>query len=641
MKEKYVNVGKMLRKYWYLALLALVIIVFLGYAIAYSGKDSSELLRQYGYIVVLIWTFLEGETIVIIAGWLSESLGLRHWLIALCAFGGSFLSDQLMFSLGKYKGADILRYFPKIASKMDKATRLFKKYDTALILGFRFVYGVRNITPIMLGISGVSHLKFLVLNFIGAGIWAVSFTYGGLFLGKAFIGLVHTVGHGLLYTILALAAAGGVLWFLRAHFSVKQAKNIARDAQKNFTVQTGEKHGDAMPVLLTNAVLGSQAGVNILIEDGAIKAVAVDLDAPGAEIFDCNGALVLPSFIDAHVHLDKTRIGDPRLHHVKTATVMERAANERKLRRELNHDPRIFGARLVRQLVAMGTTHIRSHVDIDPQVGLSQVEAVLEVREEFKGLVDMQLVAFPQSGIVKAPGTAELMARALDMGLDLVGGIDPQLFEEDLDAHLDAVFALAGKSGKPVDIHLHEPGQVGLKSLKAIIERGVALGMKDKITISHCYTLGQIPDEDLDAVLPKMRDLGVSVLTSAPGPNAFPSVEKLLDAGILYAGVSDNIQDMWSPWGNGDQLERAMFLAYRNGFRADDLIMKCYEMVTSLPARILGVPAHGLEYLAAGAPANLTALHAEDIPFAVLQRPGRLFTMRNGKFLAREGKVLI
>lgn len=223
----------LLRKYWYLVLLALVILGVAGYLLYHSDKDPLELLRRYGYFVILGWTFLEGETIVVIAGWVSASVGLKPWLIALCAFIGSFCSDQLMFSLGKYKGKAILDYFPRIARNMDKAAALFKKYDTALILGFRFVYGVRNITPIMLGISGVSHRKFFVLNFIGAGVWAVTFTYGGVFAGKTFMHVMNSVGHGIFYCILAVIVLAGLIWYFRARQAVKRSVAIAaRSSQK-------------------------------------------------------------------------------------------------------------------------------------------------------------------------------------------------------------------------------------------------------------------------------------------------------------------------------------------------------------------------------------------------------------------------
>ncbi|MDL2207740.1 DedA family protein [Desulfovibrio sp. OttesenSCG-928-F20] len=218
---------KTLRRYWYLVLLALLVLSILGYVIYHSGKDPAELLREYGYFVILIWTFLEGETIVIVAGWLSATVELKPWLIAVCAFLGSFASDQVMFSLGKYKGEAVLSRFPRIARNMDKAARLFKKYDTALILGFRFVYGVRNITPIMLGISGVSHKKFFCLNFIGAGVWAATFTYGGYYAGQAFMHIMHQLGHGIFYVILGVLALAGLLWYVRARRNVRLAREIA------------------------------------------------------------------------------------------------------------------------------------------------------------------------------------------------------------------------------------------------------------------------------------------------------------------------------------------------------------------------------------------------------------------------------
>lgn len=220
----------LMRKYWYIIVIALVVAGCAGYALHRYAPDMEPraLLSEWGYLAILIWTFFEGETIVIISGLLSTSLGLKPWLIALSAFCGSFCSDQIMFSLGKYKGDAVLGYFPKIGSKLDKAAGLFKRYDTILILGFRFVYGVRNITPIMLGISGVGHKKFLFLNFIGAAVWALSFTYGGLYIGKAFMKAMGAMGHGAFYALLGIGMSAGALWYFRARRNVKQAEKIAR-----------------------------------------------------------------------------------------------------------------------------------------------------------------------------------------------------------------------------------------------------------------------------------------------------------------------------------------------------------------------------------------------------------------------------
>lgn len=194
----------------------------------HSDKSPEELLRRYGYLVILIWTFFEGETIVIVAGALSVRVGLEPWLIALCAFVGSFLSDQLMFSLGKYKGKAVLNYFPGLAKNTDRAARLLKKYDTILILGFRFVYGVRNVTPILLGISQVSHLKFFTLNLIGALIWAASFTAGGYYLREAFLTIMYQVGHIAAYVIAGVIVLALVLIFWRKRAAARKEKKAAR-----------------------------------------------------------------------------------------------------------------------------------------------------------------------------------------------------------------------------------------------------------------------------------------------------------------------------------------------------------------------------------------------------------------------------
>jgi len=181
----------------------------------FFGVDPHALLHDYGYWTILIWTFLEGETVVILAGILAQQGYMDPKLIALCAFCGSCTSDQCMFLLGKYKGRAVLERFPRLARNADKAERLIRKYETILILAFRFVYGVRNITPIMLGVNRVHYLKFLVLNIIGAGVWALSFTYGGFFFGKLFERFMYDASHMAFYVLAAAAAIAGLVWHIR------------------------------------------------------------------------------------------------------------------------------------------------------------------------------------------------------------------------------------------------------------------------------------------------------------------------------------------------------------------------------------------------------------------------------------------
>ena len=188
------------------------------------GVDPVELLQSYGYLALLIGTFLEGETIVIIAGFLAQQELLSPPLIALCAFCGSVTSDQFMFILGRWKGMAIIQRFEKLEKKVAKAARLLARYETPLILGFRFIYGVRNVTPILMGVSGVSHLKFLVLNVIGAAVWAVSFTAAGYFFGQAVTAFLEAVPHAGRYVLGGLAAVIFVVWLVRRRWKKKRER---------------------------------------------------------------------------------------------------------------------------------------------------------------------------------------------------------------------------------------------------------------------------------------------------------------------------------------------------------------------------------------------------------------------------------
>lgn len=200
------------------------------------GMDTHTLLHTYGYYAILIWTFLEGETVVIIAGILAQQGYLNPVFIALCAFAGSCTSDQLMFMLGKYIGRGVLARFPRLQRNAGKAEKLIRKHETLLILGFRFVYGVRNVTPILLGINRVSHLKFLLLNIIGAGVWACTFTASGFFLGKLFNNvpaIMGTAQHLLLYALLLAALIGAGIWYLRQRRRAgEHARIVAETRQK-------------------------------------------------------------------------------------------------------------------------------------------------------------------------------------------------------------------------------------------------------------------------------------------------------------------------------------------------------------------------------------------------------------------------
>ena len=228
-----------------------------------------EFLTAYGYYAILILTFLEGETIVLLAGAVAATTGALHpGLVILCAFVGSCTSDQIMFCIGKYFGPKVLKKFPRLNTNVDRASRLIKKYDILLILGFRFVYGVRNITPIMLGISHVPHFKFSSLNIIGALVWASSFTAGGYYAAKGFGKIRDTFGTGALYTIIFILVVTGLILYLRYRQNKKKALELAEKGRKAIQAKQlcneGENTGSEEPqvaIIMNNSAIAPRGEV--------------------------------------------------------------------------------------------------------------------------------------------------------------------------------------------------------------------------------------------------------------------------------------------------------------------------------------------------------------------------------------------
>ena len=247
---------------------------------------------------------------------------------------------------------------------------------------------------------------------------------------------------------------------------------------------------------LRDAVLPDGRRVDVRIA-GEVVAGVEPAGAGGpwpGETLVCRGGLLSPCFVEGHIHLDKTLLGLPLIPHRPGASVADRIRAEKDLRRSLPLTVEERGGRLIEQVAAFGTGVLRSHVDIDTEVGLSGLEAVLRLKERYRDLVDVQVVAFPQSGIRRDPGTADLLDAALRHGADLVGGLDPAGIDDDIAGHLDVVFGLAERHGVGVDIHLHDPGPLGAFELREIARRTTAAGLGGRVAVSHAYALGAIDD---------------------------------------------------------------------------------------------------------------------------------------------------
>ncbi|MEO3873965.1 amidohydrolase [Nonomuraea sp. B12E4] len=372
--------------------------------------------------------------------------------------------------------------------------------------------------------------------------------------------------------------------------------------------------------------LGSPADIHV--RDGLIHRVAPDAEVPGAQVIDIDGQIVLPGLVEAHCHLDKTLFGGPWVPHAADDTLAGRIGDDLGRRAELGVPSVARIGALLERMSAAGTTHARTHTDIDPQVGLRGVEAV---REAAAGSpVEVRQVAFPQHGLLTNPGTAELLEEALKSGVEAVGGLDPAGIDRDPVRHLDLIFGLAGRYGTHLDIHLHDGGSLGGWELELITERTRALGLGGRVTVSHAYALGQLDEPYQDRLARGFAEAGVAVATAAVYSFPVPPIKKLRAAGVTVACGHDGIRDLWGPYGSGDMLERAMHVAYRSTFRRDEDIELALEAATFGGARALGLEGYGLS---PGDRADLVVVPSGGPAEAVVVHPARTLVMKDGVVL--------
>lgn len=378
---------------------------------------------------------------------------------------------------------------------------------------------------------------------------------------------------------------------------------------------------------------------DVLVRDGVIARIAPGIEPPrGATVIDGDHGIVLPGLVDAHMHLDKTFWGRSWRAHEAGPTTLDRIENERRLRRELRLPVDAQAEQLVRQAMSRGTVHIRTHVDVDIEIGLRNFEGVMTARSRLRDAVSIQVVAFPQSGVVRRPGTAELLERAVKDGAELIGGVDPFGIDQDAKGQLDVVFGIAGRYGAGVDIHLHDPGEPGAAQIRMIAERTRALGLGGKVAVSHAFCLGMVDEPEVGHLIDLLRDERIAIMTTAPGDRPTPPVRRLREAGVTVGAGSDGVRDAWTPFGNADMLERAMLLAYRNGFRTDPLLHAALDVVTWGNAAVLGLDRYGL---AVGDRADFVVLPGETLGELVAMRPPRAWVISRGRVIARNGQCVL
>jgi len=408
-----------------------------------------------------------------------------------------------------------------------------------------------------------------------------------------------------------------------------------------------------------------EAAVDVVVDDGRIAAVVPsdgaagsgdpgaasdtgDADAASAhEIVDGRGRVLLPGLGDVHAHLDSNRMGQTFRPHTADGTLHGYIMNDRRNWRDGERTVRDQASYAIAAIIASGGSRIRSHAQVDSDTGLERFAGVRDALSAHADVLDSQIVAFPQAGIVREKGVADLLDAALREGADLVGGLDPVQYDRDPVRHLDIVFGLAEKHGKGLDIHLHEGGTAGVYSFEEIAHRTTALGLQGKVTISHAFALNTNPEPVVRDLVELLAEAGVSLTTVAPAKGSLP--QSLLSAHRVAVGLGEDGQrDYWSPYGDGDLLRRTWQLAFTNGFRRDEDIEHCLDIASRGGAQVMaGARPDGTALvddaaygLGVGAPADFLLVDADTVTSAIMDCPTDRDVYKGGRLVASGGELL-
>jgi cytosine deaminase len=399
-------------------------------------------------------------------------------------------------------------------------------------------------------------------------------------------------------------------------------------------------------LIIKNANLpDGRSGIDIAIQKDKIAEVASRIDAEAAEEIDASGRLVSPPFVDPHFHMDATlSLGLPRMN--RSGTLLEGIALWGELRPILTREALVERAlRYCDLAVSQGLLAIRSHVDTsDPR--LVTAEALIEVREKVASYIDLQLVAFPQDGYYRAPEGVEALNRALDMGLDIVGGI-PHFERTTADgaASVAALCRIAADRDLPVDMHCDETDDPLSRHIETLAAETVRFGLQGRVAGSHLTSMHSMDNYYVSKLIPLMAEAEINVIPNPlinimlqgrhdtyPKRRGMTRVRELMEAGLNVSFGHDCVMDPWYSMGSGDMLEvghMAIHVAQMAGIEDKK---KIFDALTVNSAKTMGLEGYGLEK---GKNADLVILQARDPLEALRLKANRLIVIRRGKVIAR------
>lgn len=405
-----------------------------------------------------------------------------------------------------------------------------------------------------------------------------------------------------------------------------------------------------MDVLIKQARLNDgEALQDVAIENGKIVKIAPTIDGAAKEVIEADGRVLIPGLVESHIHLDKALIADREPN--KSGTLKEAIQVTAKLKPTFTEEDVYNRAKqALEMIIRRGATTVRTHSEFDPAQGFTGFKMILKLKEEYKDMIDMQVVAFPQEGIFKAPGTEQMMYEAMEMGADVVGGIPYN--DAPANEHIDLIFEIAKKYDKDIDLHQDFADEADETSIEYLCEKTIKEGYEGRVSVGHLTALHAMKKEELDRVISKMAQAKINVM---PLPatdlhlgarndeynvrRAVTPIRKLRDAGVNICLATNNIRNAFTPYGNGDLIQIAMLAVPVGHLGGADDLPTVLPMITENPAKALGLTDYGI---AEGKKADLVLLDTKVKANAIIDIPERVYVIKNGRVTVKvDTKVTI
>ena len=396
----------------------------------------------------------------------------------------------------------------------------------------------------------------------------------------------------------------------------------------------------AFSLLIKNARTRFSQGktLSIGIEGEKIAAVGENLPETGAaQIIDAGGKLVTESFVNGHLHLCKVytleMVGQDALSSYHGGSMGGAMTAIEQASRVKDHYDEKWIIENVRKACRLaqkyGNTHIRAFADTDTKAKLEGVKALIKAREEFKGIVDLQVVAFPQDGVVRDPGAEDYIRKAMELGADVVGGIPwIEYTDADMQEHIDRMFALAKEFDKDVSMLIDDAGDPGLRSLEMLAVKTLKEGWQGRVTAQHCRAMAMYREPYFRKILALLQKASIGLVSDPQTGPLHARVRDLYDSGVAVALGQDDIADAYYPFGRNNMLEvafLAVHLLWMTTFSDMEII---YDLITTNAAKAMGIRGHVLE---PGGNADLVVLNANDVYHAIWEHEAPFRVIRKGQ----------